>query len=72
MTPSTTATKNVPMAITMLDRLLELVVRARRQDPTNSDPHHEREIMIEIEANEGPHLDLALENAIVVADHIVC
>ena len=70
-TPKSTATKSVPMAFGIMDRLLGLVVRARRQDPTNSDPHHEREIMIEIGANEGPHLDLALENAIIIADHVV-
>ena len=72
MTPNTTATNVAPMAIGMMDRLLGQAVQALQEDLTNTDPHHEKGIILEIEAGKGAHLDLALENAIVVADQAVC
>ena len=59
------------MAFGIMDRLLGLAVQARQQDLINTDPHHEKGIILEIEAGKGAHLDLALENAIVVADQAV-
>ena len=72
-TPKSTATKSVPMAFGMMDRLLGQAAQALQADlTTNTDPHHEKGIILEIEAGKGAHLDLALENAIVVADQVVC
>ena len=60
------------MAIGMMDRLLGQAVQALQEDLTNTDPHHEKGIILEIEAGKGAHLDLALVNVIVVADPAVC
>ena len=61
------------MAIGMMDRLLGQAVQALQADLTaNTDPHHEKGIILEIEAGKGAHLDLALVNVIVVADPAVC
>ena len=73
MIPNTTATNVAPMVFGMMDRLLGQAAQALQAHlTTNTDPHHEKGIILEIEAGKGAHLDLALAIVNVMADPTAC